>query len=81
MTQKLNEVAFGYSLAIISAAWMLALGILGRLGIYVNGVEAMQNWHLFFSLSFFGIIAGIIEAAIFSFIFAWLFARIYNKFT
>ncbi len=80
MVQKLNEKALGYSLAIISAFVMLLLGILGKLGIYTGAVDMMQQWHVFFSLSFFGIIGGIIEAAIFSFVFGWLFAWIYNKF-
>lgn len=79
MTQKLNEKALGYSLAIISAGMMLLLGILGNLGIYIGAAEMMQNMHLFFSLSILGIIGGIIEAAIISFVVGWLIALIYNK--
>lgn len=80
MAQKLNELSFGYSLAIVSAAIMLLMGIFGNLGIYLGAVEMMQQWHIFFSLSFMGIIGGIIEAAVFSFIFGWLIAYIYNRF-
>lgn len=80
MAQKLNELALGYSLAIISAAGMLLLGILGNFGIYTSGVESMMRWHIFFNLSIFGIIAGMIEAAIWSFAFGWLIALVYNKF-
>lgn len=80
MAQKLNELALGYSLAIISAAGMFLLGVLGNLGIYTTAVNMMQQWHMFFSLSFLGIIAGMIEAAIWSFIAGWLIAWVYNKF-
>lgn len=80
MTQKLSELALGYSLAIISAALMLLLGILGNLGIYLGAVNAMTQWHMFFSLSFFGIITGIIEGAVGGFISGWLVAWVYNKF-
>lgn len=80
MTQKLNELALGYSLAIISAVSMLLLGIVGNLGIYLGAVNMMQQWHIFFSLSVFGIITGMIEAAVFGFIFGWLIALVYNKF-
>lgn len=78
-SKKLNSLALGYALAIISAACMLALGVLGNLGIYTGAVKMMQEWHMFFSLSFFGIIAGMIEAAIISFVLGYLFAAIYNK--
>jgi len=77
---KLNPLALGYALAIISAVIMLLMGILGNLGIYTKGVEAMQQWHMFFSLSIGGIIAGMIEAAISSFILGYIFAWLYNKF-
>lgn len=76
---KLNAMAFGYAAAIVSAVIMGMLGIFGRLGIYTNAVEQMQKWHMFFSLSIGGIIAGIIEGAIVSFIFVYAFAWIYNK--
>lgn len=80
MAQKLNELALGYSLAIISAAGMLLAGIAGNLGWYSGAVESMMQWHVFFNLSIFGIIAGMIEAAVWSFVFGWLIARVYNKF-
>lgn len=79
MDKKLNSLTLGYAAAIVSALGMLLLGILGNLGIYVSAVEAMQNWHIFFSLSVGGIIAGMAEAAVFSFAFAYLFGWVYNK--
>lgn len=80
MTQKLNELALGYSLAIVSGFSMLLLGILGNLGIYLSAVNAMTQWHIFFSLSLVGIISGIIEGAVGGFVFGYIIAWIYNKF-
>jgi hypothetical protein len=77
---KLNALALGYATAILSAVCMLLLGILGNLGIYTSAVQAMQQWHLFFSLSIVGIIAGMIEAAVSGFIIAYVFGWLYNKF-
>ena len=51
MAQKLNELAMGYSLAIVSAILIVLLWIGGKIGIYTNAVESMQNWHIFFSLT------------------------------
>ncbi len=58
---------------------MLALEILGNLGIYVGAVENMQQWHMFFSF-IVGIIDGIIESAVISFVIGYLFGLIYNRF-
>ncbi len=80
MNTKLNALVLGYAAAIVAAIAMLILGILGKIGIYSNAVRMMQQWHIFFSLSIGGIIAGMIEAAVISFVFAFLFGVIYNKF-
>lgn len=80
MRQKLSEKGLAWSLAIVSALSMLLLGIGANLGIYTGAAEAMRNWHLFFSFSAGGIIAGMIEAGVLSFIVGWLIAWIYNKF-
>lgn len=80
MVDKLNAKALGYSLAVLSGLWMLLLGILGNLGVYLGGVELMQQMHLFFSLSIGGVIAGIVEGSIFGFVGGWLIAYFYNKF-
>lgn len=81
MAEKLNPLALGCAAAIIYALGMLILGILGNIGIYTGAVEMMQQWHMFFSLSIGGIIAGMIEAGIISFVFAYALALVYNKFT
>lgn len=74
----LNPRALGASGAILSAAGMLLLGVLGNFGMYTGAVQMMMAWHLFFSLSVLGIIAGMVEAALLSFIALWAFAYIYN---
>lgn len=80
MVEKLNAKALGYSLAILSGLFMLLLGILGNLGIYMGGVEMMEQWHMFFNLSIGGIVAGTVEALVLGFIGGWLIAYFYNKF-
>jgi hypothetical protein len=80
MGERLNASALGYAAAIISGATMLLLGVLGNLGIYTAGVQMMQQWHVFFSLSIVGIIAGTFEAAVAGFVYGYAFGRVYNKF-
>jgi hypothetical protein len=81
MTGKLNSLAFSVSAAIVSALSMLILGILGNIGVYKGAVEMMTQWHMFFSLTPFGIFTGIIEAAVICFVFFYIFGWLYNKFT
>jgi hypothetical protein len=76
--QKLHPTNLGYAAAIVSALCMLLLGLAGNLGIYQNAATMMQGWHMFFSPSLGGIIAGMLEAAIVAFIATYIFARIYN---
>jgi hypothetical protein len=80
MTEKLNSLAFGASAAIVAALSMLILGILGNMGVYMGAVEMMRQWHMFFSLTPFGILTGTLEAALISFVFFYIFAWVYNKF-
>tara|TARA_B100000745_G_scaffold300564_1_gene255335 strand:+ start:17860 stop:18099 length:240 start_codon:yes stop_codon:yes gene_type:complete len=77
---KLNAMALGYAGAILSAAIMLLLGVLGGMGIYAGAMQAMQGVHMFFSPSAGGILAGMIEAAIIGFVFSYAFGWVYNKF-
>ncbi|RME54359.1 hypothetical protein D6777_04085 [Candidatus Woesearchaeota archaeon] len=58
---------------------MLVLGIAGNFGLYTGAVNMMQQWHMFFSLSISGILAGMIEAAIITFVFMYPLAKIYNS--
>ncbi len=76
---ELNALALGYAAAIIAAAAMLLLGVMGNLRVYTGAVDMMMQWHVFFSLGIGGIIAGMIEAAVISFVFAYAFAWLYNK--
>jgi hypothetical protein len=80
MEQKLNSLALGYSVAILSAACMLLVGIAGYLGIYAGLVELMMQGHLFFDISIVGIIGGMIEGAAGGFVGGFLFGYIYNWF-
>jgi hypothetical protein len=80
MTEKLNSFAFGVSAAIVAALSMLILGIMGNIGIYRGALEMMTQWHMFFSLTPFGILTGMIEAAVISFLLFYIFAWVYNKF-
>jgi hypothetical protein len=80
MAEKLNELALGYAGAIVSAACMLLLGLLGSIGLYMGAVGMMSQWHMFFSLDIVGIITGMIEAAIIGFVFLYAFGWVYNKF-
>ncbi len=79
MNERCNEKALGYAGAIVSAIGMLLLGILANLGIYVNAAKMMEQWHMFFSLSFAGILGGMIEAAVISFIALYALAWFYNR--
>lgn len=79
MNDKLNALAFGAAAAIVAALSMLILGLLGNLGMYTGAVSMMEQWHMFFSLTAFGIFTGMIEAAVISFVFLAIFAVLYNK--
>lgn len=77
--QQFHAHALASSGAIVSAVVMLLLGIGANIGIYSGAAEMMRQWHMFFSFSFAGIIAGMIEAAIIAYIVLYAFARVYNK--
>jgi len=79
MNQQLNAHAVASAGAIVAAASMLLLGIGANIGIYEGAAEQMAQWHMFFSFSFGGIIAGMIEAAIITYVFFYAFARVYNR--
>lgn len=79
MNEKLNAFAFGAAAAIVAAFGMLILGLLGNMGIYSGAVSMMSQWHMFFSLTPVGIVAGMAEAAVITFVFVYIFGLIYNK--
>ncbi len=76
-----NPLAAGYAGAILAAACMLLLGVLGNLGWYTGAVAIMEQLHIFFSLSVTGVIAGMIEAAVLTFVSLYAFVRLYNRFS
>lgn len=79
-TSRLKPLALGYATAIISAACMILLGLLGKMGIYMGAVGMMQQTHMFFGLSLLGVVFGAIEAAVIGFVFGYAIAWIYNKY-
>ena len=74
MNTELNAPSFGVAAAVIAALIMLILGILSRFGIYTEATMMMSDWHLFFSPTPIGVLAGMAEAAISTFVFFYLFA-------
>ena len=77
---KINALGLGYAGAIVSAVFMLLLGIGWNTGVYQSAAEQMAKWHLFFTPSLGGILAGMVEAAVWSFVGLYAFAWLYNKF-
>lgn len=76
--KKLNPIAVGLSVGIISGVGMLILGVLATFGVYTEAFEAMKVWHIWFDATAIGIIAGIVEAFVLSFVGGYLFAWLYN---
>ena len=79
MTDKLNSLALGASAAIVAALSMIILSVLGNMDVYQGAVEMMSQWHMFYSLTPLGILAGITEAVVISFVFFYIFGWTYNK--
>lgn len=75
---KLNAQPAATALAIWSALVMLLFWVLAKIGLYVSAAEAMVSWHMFFNLTFMGLIGGMIEAAVISFLGIYSFVYIYN---
>ena len=75
-----NAKALGASIALVSALSMLFLSVLGWLGFGLKAVEAMIQWHIYYSLSIGGVIAGIVEALVFGYIVGYLIEWFYNKY-
>lgn len=68
------------TLAIWSALVMLLMWVAAQMGVYTQAVEMMSQWHMFFNLSFTGLIGGMIEAAIISFLGMYSFFFIYTTY-
>lgn len=75
---KIEAQPTATALAIWSALVMLLLWVLSKMGVYVSAAEAMSQWHMFFNLTFAGLIGGMIEAAIISLLGVYSFVFIYN---
>ena len=77
---KCSPKGLGISLAFVSGLYMLLLSLVGLTGRWTEAVATMAQFHAYYSLSFWGTVAGIIEAAIFGYIAGWLIAWAYNKY-
>jgi hypothetical protein len=78
VTARLDPLSLGIAAAITAALVMLVLGIAGNVGIYESAVDMMAGWHVFFSISVGGIIAGMLEAAVISFVVVYFGTALYN---
>ncbi len=78
MPKKLQAKQLALAFAIWSALLMLVLWLLANTGIYVSATEQMAKWHIFFNLTFSGLIAGMIEAAVVSYALVFIFVWVYN---
>lgn len=77
---QLNAQPLATALATWSALMMLVLWALAKMGLYTSAAQQMARWHMFFDLSFMGLIGGMIEAAVVSYIGAYSFIYVYNLF-
>ena len=80
-TMSLDALALAGAAAVVSAVVMLLFGVFGAIGVYERGIEAMEQWHLFFEPTIVGTAAGMVEAAVASFVFVYAFAWLYNSLT
>ena len=78
MKKKLNPQPLAITFALWSAVLMLLMSLAASLGFYTKAVNAMMTWHIFYSLSVVGVVAGMIEAAVLSALGVYLFVYIYN---
>jgi len=81
VSPRLDPLPFAAAAATVAAVIMLLLGLFGAIGVYEGGVKMMEQWHLFFTPTLVGTIAGILEAVIITGVFTYLFVELYNRFT
>lgn len=81
VSPRLDPLPFAAAAATVAAVIMLLLGLFGMIGVYEGGVEMMEQWHLFFTPTPAGTIAGILEAVIITGAFIYLLAELYNRFS
>lgn len=65
---KFNTQKAAFAGAIFATLGMLLLSIANALGIYEGAVNMMQQWHMFYTPTFVGTIAGMIEAAVITYV-------------
>lgn len=75
---RLDPQPTAIALSIWSALVMFLIWVLAKMGLYVSAAEAMASWHIFFNLTFMGLIGGMVEAAVISFLGVYSFVFVYN---
>lgn len=75
---KSNTQRYSLTGAIFAALTMLLLSIAEALGIYTTAVDAMQQWHMFYSPDVIGTITGMIEAAVITYVSVYVIVWIYQ---
>jgi len=80
MFGKLDPLAVGYASGILYGVGLLALGVVANLGMYRRAADLLSQMHMFFSLSFLGLVGGMIEGGVLGFISGLVFATVYNAF-
>ncbi len=74
-----NPHALGIGIGVVSALYMLVLSVAGLAGYWIAAVATMAEFHIFYSLTAFGIVAGAIEALVAGYVFGYLIAWFYNR--
>ena len=75
-----DALALAGAAAVVAAAVMLLLGVLGAIGVHEGAVRMMQRWHLFFDPTVVGTVAGMVEGAVVTFVLVYAFGWLYNAF-
>lgn len=76
--KKLNARRLSVAAALWAALFMLVIWLLANAGIYTSAADQMAKWHMYFNLTFMGLVGGMVEAAVVSFVLVYVFVWIYN---
>ncbi len=77
---RLNSLAFGYSLGILSAVLTLIMSLLAQFSFAFN-IGMMQKYGMFVNFGFLGILFPVIGMGIYGFIVGYALAWLYNRFS
>lgn len=77
--QQIDLKAAAKTGAVLFGAWTAALWIFASLGFYTGAAVLMEQFHLFFNLTFIGLITGTMEAVVYGGLCGLAIAWLYNK--